>query len=145
MFSQIINISKKFGLSTKKWWMVSALAISRQVTKRGLSTRICYTSGITNKPVIDLRSGRGFITSQNHGVAVDEKGLEASGFKPMFRNADDDNNEGIYHPEKPLFAVQFHPEAYPGPEDTTYLFDDFMKNMGFENQYKNTHPQEAYK
>ena len=87
-----------------------------------------------NKPVIDLRTGRGYITSQNHGFAVDVEQLQNnnSGFEPMFENADDGTNEGIYHPGKPIFAVQFHPEAYPGPEDTEYLFDDFLKNMGFD-------------
>ncbi len=87
-----------------------------------------------NKPVIDLRSGRGYITSQNHGFAVDPAGLRKSGFEPMFINADDQTNEGIYHKKKPIFAVQFHPEAYPGPEDTQYLFDDFLNNMGFDEK-----------
>ncbi len=84
-----------------------------------------------NKPVIDLRTGKGFITSQNHGYALKVELLHKSGFKPLFTNADDETNEGIYHPEKPIFAVQFHPEAYPGPEDTTYLFDDFLRNIAF--------------
>jgi carbamoyl-phosphate synthase small subunit len=84
-----------------------------------------------NKPVIDLRTGKGYITSQNHGYALKTESLYKSGFKPLFTNADDGTNEGIYHPEKPIFAVQFHPEAYPGPEDTTYLFDDFLKNIAF--------------
>jgi carbamoyl-phosphate synthase small subunit len=85
-----------------------------------------------NKPVIDLRTGRGYITSQNHGFAVNVELLKESGFEAMFMNADDKTNEGIYHPTKPIFAVQFHPEAYPGPEDTEYLFDDFVKNMGVD-------------
>ncbi len=84
-----------------------------------------------NKPVIDLRSGKGVITSQNHGYALDPDLLKNSGFKPMFINADDNTNEGIYHPDKPIFAVQFHPEACPGPEDTSYIFDDFIKNISY--------------
>jgi len=95
-----------------------------------------------NKPVIDLRSGSGYITSQNHGYAVDVEGLKKSGFEEMLVNADDDTNEGIYHKKKPIFAVQFHPEAYPGPEDTQYLFDDFMKNMGFEKEQYHTEEDE---
>ena len=91
-----------------------------------------------NKPVIDLRTGRGYITSQNHGYAVDLESIKGSGFKPMFENADDHTNEGIYHPKKPIFSAQFHPEAYPGPEDTEYLFDEFLKNMGFDSPAKGT-------
>lgn len=92
-----------------------------------------------NKPVIDLRTGKGYITSQNHGYALKIDTLLKSGFKPLFTNADDGTNEGIYHPNKPIFAVQFHPEAYPGPEDTTYLFDDFLKNIAFRAF---THPRD---
>ncbi|MHA1745103.1 MAG: glutamine-hydrolyzing carbamoyl-phosphate synthase small subunit [Promethearchaeota archaeon] len=86
-----------------------------------------------NKPVIDIRTGKAFITSQNHGYAVDTDSLKnnGSGFLPLFRNADDNTNEGIYHPTKPIFAVQFHPEACPGPEDTTFLFDEFIRHMAF--------------
>ena len=90
-----------------------------------------YLDSVANKPVIDLRTGKGFITSQNHGYALKVELLHKSGFKPLFTNADDGTNEGIHHPGKPIFAVQFHPEAYPGPEDTTYLFDDFLKNIAF--------------
>jgi carbamoyl-phosphate synthase small subunit len=85
-----------------------------------------------NKPVLDLRTNRAYITSQNHGYAVNPATLGPSGFKPLFINCDDENNEGIYHETKPIFSVQFHPEAYPGPNDTEFLFDDFMKNMGFK-------------
>ncbi|MHA1610687.1 MAG: glutamine-hydrolyzing carbamoyl-phosphate synthase small subunit [Promethearchaeota archaeon] len=90
-----------------------------------------------NKTVLDLRNRRAFVTSQNHGYAVDESSLKSSGFLPMFRNADDQTNEGIYHPDKPIFAVQFHPEACPGPEDTTYLFDEFIRNIAFNAFGKN--------
>jgi len=89
-----------------------------------------------NKPVIDLRTGRGFITSQNHGYAVNTETVKAAGFLPLFENADDHSNEGIYHPTKPIFSSQFHPEAYPGPEDTTYLFDEFVKKMGFKPEIR---------
>ena len=84
-----------------------------------------------NKPCIDLTRNRGFITSQNHGYAVDPESVKPAGFLPYFENADDHSNEGIYHPDKPCFAVQFHPEANPGPDDTNYLFDEFLKKMGF--------------
>jgi len=84
-----------------------------------------------NKPVIDVRTGKGYITSQNHGYAVKVGSLNKTGLLPFFENADDQTNEGIHHTEKPIFAVQFHPEGYPGPEDTAFLFDDFLKNISF--------------
>ncbi|TFG20224.1 MAG: carbamoyl-phosphate synthase (glutamine-hydrolyzing) small subunit [Promethearchaeota archaeon] len=87
-----------------------------------------------NKPVVDKRTGKAYITSQNHGFAVDTESLRQShtGFLPLFENADDLTNEGVYHPTKPIFTVQFHPEGYPGPEDTTFLFDEFLRNMAVQ-------------
>ena len=58
--------------------------------------------------------------------------MNKTGFSPFFENPDDQTNEGIYHAKKPIFSVQFHPEGHPGPEDTTYLFDDFLKNIAFK-------------
>lgn len=72
-------------------------------------------------------SGKTFIVSQNHGYAVSEESLEGTGFKVLFRNADDKTVEGIFHRELPIFAVQFHPEAAPGPTDTSFLFDRFLE------------------
>ena len=80
-----------------------------------------------NKTVIDIQSQKCYITSQNHGFCV--KGFEKGGFKEILRNIDDNSNEGIEHISKPLFAVQFHPEACPGPLDSLYLFDKFIENM----------------
>jgi carbamoyl-phosphate synthase small subunit len=82
-----------------------------------------------NQPCIALDSGRCYITSQNHGYAVDEKTLPA-GWEPWFRNANDRTNEGIRHRSKPFSAVQFHPEANPGPEDVMFLIDDFLRTLG---------------
>ena len=58
-----------------------------------------------------------------------EKSLPA-GWEPWFRNANDGSNEGIRHPTKPFRAVQFHPEAHPGPEDMGFLIDDFLASLG---------------
>ncbi|MHA1731741.1 MAG: glutamine-hydrolyzing carbamoyl-phosphate synthase small subunit [Promethearchaeota archaeon] len=80
-----------------------------------------------NKPCVDITDGRCYITSQNHSFVVDEQGIEEAGFKVYFKNADDHSVEGLYHTSKPVFAVQFHPEAYPGPHDTNFLFDKFDK------------------
>jgi carbamoyl-phosphate synthase small subunit len=82
-----------------------------------------------NKPVVDLLSGRGYVTSQNHGYAVDPKTLSKTELKPWFVNADDRSIEGLVHGGKPCVAVQFHPEAAPGPYDTEFVFDKFTEMM----------------
>ena len=81
-----------------------------------------------NQPTIEVDSGRCFITTQNHGFAVDEKKLP-KGFKRWFFNANDNTNEGIIHEKLPFFSVQFHPEAAPGPTDTEWLFDFFLEKI----------------
>lgn len=78
-----------------------------------------------NQPCVDLRTTKCFITSQNHGFAVDSDSLPA-GWKTLFLNANDLSNEGIIHSSKPFFSVQFHPEACGGPHDTAFLFRDFI-------------------
>lgn len=79
-----------------------------------------------NQPCIDLRTTRCYITSQNHGFAVDTDSLP-SDWQPLFLNANDHSNEGIIHSNKPFFSCQFHPEASGGPYDTTFLFKDFVQ------------------
>ncbi len=79
-----------------------------------------------NQPVKDVISGRSIITSQNHGFAVDRKTLRKD-WVEWFVNLNDGTNEGIRHKKKPFLAVQFHPEASPGPKDADYLFDEFLK------------------
>jgi carbamoyl-phosphate synthase small subunit len=78
-----------------------------------------------NKPVVDVISGRGYVTSQNHGYAVEQGSLSKTDLRPWFINADDQSIEGLTHPQKPCIAVQFHPEAAPGPYDTRFVFDRF--------------------
>lgn len=78
-----------------------------------------------NQPAIDLRTGRCYITPQNHGYAIDTPSLKACNFHPLFLNANDHTNEGIIHNIYPWFSCQFHPEAMGGPEDTGFLFDYF--------------------
>jgi carbamoyl-phosphate synthase small subunit len=77
-----------------------------------------------NQPCIEEGSKRCYITSQNHGFAVDT-GTLPQDWKPWFSNANDGTNEGIRHRTKPFMSVQFHPEASPGPVDTGFLFDLF--------------------
>lgn len=78
-----------------------------------------------NIPCTSLISGRCYITSQNHGYAVDSMTL-AEGWEELFVNANDGSNEGIRHVTRPFFSVQFHPESAPGPQDTEFLFDVFI-------------------
>lgn len=83
-----------------------------------------------NHPVKDLETGRVYISSQNHGYAVDPESLDPSVAVPAFVNVNDETNEGLKYTGKNIFTVQYHPEACPGPLDSGYLFDRFMKMMG---------------
>ena len=85
-----------------------------------------------NHPVKDLQTGRVYISSQNHGYVVDTDKLDANVAVPAFINVNDKTNEGLSYVGKNIFTVQFHPEACPGPQDSSYLFDRFMKMMGGE-------------
>ena len=82
-----------------------------------------------NQPCLEEGTKRCYITSQNHGFAVDTASLPR-GWKPWFRNANDGTNEGIRLSRRPVFGVQFHPEACPGPTDTEFLFDAFLEAAG---------------
>lgn len=81
-----------------------------------------------NQPVRMEGTTRCFVTSQNHGYAVDNNTLSAD-WEPLFTNMNDGTNEGIRHKTKPFFSCQFHPEAASGPTDTEFLFDDFVKML----------------
>lgn len=86
-----------------------------------------------NQPVVIPGTHRCYITSQNHGFAVDEKTLPPD-WEPMFVNINDGTNEGIRHRSKPFFSTQFHPEASGGPVDTENLFQKFVDNMAQRNR-----------
>lgn len=85
-----------------------------------------------NHPVKDLKTGRVYISSQNHGYVVDGDTLDPEVAVPAFVNVNDQTNEGLSYVGKKIFTVQFHPEACPGPGDSDYLFDRFMEMMGGE-------------
>lgn len=91
------------------------------------TARLPYGHRGSNHPVKDLKTGKVYITSQNHGYVVKEESLEGSPLRMTFRNVNDKSTEGVEHESLPIFSVQFHPEAHAGPTDTTYLFDKFVK------------------
>jgi carbamoyl-phosphate synthase small subunit len=95
----------------------------------GDTAKLPYGHRGVNQPVQDLLTRRCYITSQNHGYALLERSLPAD-WEPWFVNLNDGTNEGIRSRIKPFFSVQFHPEASPGPRDTAYLFDDFLRLVG---------------
>ncbi|MBO4912485.1 MAG: carbamoyl phosphate synthase small subunit [Butyrivibrio sp.] len=82
-----------------------------------------------NHPVKDLTNGRVYISSQNHGYVVDMDKLDKNVAEPAFINVNDGTNEGLAYVGKNIFTVQFHPEACPGPQDSSYLFDRFIDMM----------------
>ena len=107
--------------------------IVRSLLKRGATGgdtyKLPYGHRGVNQPVQDLLTRRCYITSQNHGFAVKQEALPGD-WEPWFVNVNDGTSEGIRARTRPFFSVQFHPEASPGPEDTAFLFDDFMRLIG---------------
>jgi carbamoyl-phosphate synthase / aspartate carbamoyltransferase len=94
------------------------------------TSKMKYGNRGMNLPCTCSTSGRCYITSQNHGYQVDVETLKP-GWEELFKNANDGSNEGIWmgREGKPYFSVQFHPESAPGPRDTEFLFDVFIKSM----------------
>lgn len=88
--------------------------------------KLKYGHRSQNQPVMKIGTTQCFVTSQNHGFAVDTTTL-GSDWEPLFVNMNDETNEGIKHRSKPFFSAQFHPEACGGPTDTEFIFDDFIK------------------
>lgn len=88
--------------------------------------KLKYGHRSQNQPSLRVGTKRCYITSQNHGYAVETKTLPKD-WIPWFQNVNDRTNEGIRHETKPCMSVQFHPEHTPGPVDTVFLFDDFLK------------------
>jgi carbamoyl-phosphate synthase small subunit len=95
----------------------------------GDTYKLPYGHRSVNQPVQDLLTRRCYVTSQNHGYAVSDESLPAD-WEPWFVNINDGTNEGIRSRAGPFFSIQFHPEASPGPQDTAFLFDDFLRLVG---------------
>jgi carbamoyl-phosphate synthase small subunit len=96
----------------------------------GDTYKLKYGHRSQNQPALDLRTGRCYITTQNHGYSINPDSLKETSLESWFMNANDKTVEGIKHKNKPVFALQWHPEASPGPYDTEFLFDEFLKLAG---------------
>ena len=93
----------------------------------GDTYKLKYGHRSQNQPALDLETGRCYITTQNHGYTVERNSINGTGLEEWFMNANDKTVEGVKHKTKPAFALQWHPEASPGPYDTEFLFDRFKK------------------
>ena len=82
-----------------------------------------------NQPVKNIKTGRVYISSQNHGYAVDERSLRKLPLEVTYTSVNDGTIEGLRHKKLPIYSVQYHPEASPGPDDNLYLFDEFIQMM----------------
>ncbi len=115
---------------------VFGICLGHQVVARGFGAetfKLLYGHRGGNHPVRNLATGRVEITSQNHGFAVRSEGEEVPGapdLRATHVNLNDGTLEGVRHRELPVFAVQYHPESAPGPHDSRYLFDEFVRLMG---------------
>ena len=123
----IKNISKSFDLGKP----VFGICLGNQLMAlaSGADTyKLKYGHRSHNQPVLQVGTNKAYITSQNHGFAVDNNTL-GKDWDPFFININDNTNEGMRHKSKPFFSTQFHPEASGGPTDTDYLFDEFIENI----------------
>ncbi len=124
MCGETIRILKKAMARNKPIFGI-CLGTQLMALSIGASTyKLRYGHRGQNQPCIDLADGRCYLTSQNHGYAVDERSLPDD-WQVTFRNLNDQSVEGIAHRTLPFYSVQFHPESAPGPVDTLWLFEKF--------------------
>jgi len=128
MLTELHEILAK-ALKLKKPIFGICLGIQMIAHASGATTKkLKFGHRASNQPCIDVETGHCYITSQNHGFAVDEKSLKP-GWKVWLKNANDGSVEGIKHKTLPYLACQFHPEATPGPTDTMHFFDMFAEML----------------
>ncbi len=111
---------------------VFGICLGHQILARALGAetfRMKYGHRGANHPVKDVRTGRVYITAQNHGFAVQEESWSDPDVVVSHRNVNDQTIEGLMHKALPVSSVQYHPEASPGPRDSGYLFDDFLDRL----------------
>ena len=128
MYPDLVEQAKKIFETGKP---VLGICMGHQIVSlaAGAKTyKMKYGHRSQNQPVINKINNRCFVTSQNHGYAVDTFSLSTD-WNIWFENLNDGTNEGIIHKEKPIMSVQFHPEAAPGPVDTEFIFDEFLSNI----------------
>lgn len=126
-YQPTIEIAKKAIANGKP---IFGICLGNQVlglAAGGTTYRLKFGHRGHNQPCLEDQTGRGVITSQNHGYALDANLPE--GWEVTFRNLNDNSVEGIRHKTKPFFSVQFHPEACPGPTDTAFLFERFYESL----------------
>jgi carbamoyl-phosphate synthase small subunit len=124
-YSETIQVLKK-ALANEKPVFGICLGAQLLALAAGAKTyKLRYGHRSHNQPCIDLETQRCYITSQNHGYAIDEESLPPN-WKVNFKNLNDGTVEGVRHASLPFYAVQFHPEAAPGPTDTQWLFEHFF-------------------
>ena len=125
----LTNIINTVKILTEYNVPILGICLGHQLTALahdGKTFKLRYGHRGSNKPVKDLFTGRCYVTTQNHGFAVDYDTVKRE-FKLWFVNIDDKTVEGLEHKYKPIITVQFHPEASPGPLDTSWIFDKFVK------------------
>lgn len=133
---QITIANLKLAISDDKPIFGICLGHQLLALAAGASTyKLKYGHRSHNQPVIYQPTQKSYITSQNHGYAVDE-GTLSKEWEPTFVNLNDETNEGVRHVFKPIFSTQFHPEASGGPTDTGFLFDDFMEMVKMRKNAK---------
>lgn len=127
--TQCVATINHLKLSIKKDKPIFGICLGNQLLAlaAGAKTyKLKYGHRSYNQPVLEIGTNRAYITSQNHGFAVDDSTLP-NDWEPYFINLNDNSNEGLKHKEKPFFSAQFHPEASGGPTDTEFLFNNFIE------------------